>query len=79
MYMKKLLFVLFAMAVLFISCEPDRMAMQKGVVVKSEVNESYGYKYCVRVRNISKKGLYIGYYILYTDENYRVGDTIKIK
>lgn len=79
MHMKKLLFVLFTMAVLFVSCEPDRITMQKGVVVKSEVNESYGYKYCVKVNNISKKGLCTGYYILYTDENYRVGDTIKIK
>lgn len=76
--MKKLL-ILFTVMVLLTGCEGDGMAFQIGVVVKSETNDTNGYKYRVKVRNIAKKGICTGHYVLLTDENYRVGDTIIIR
>ena len=76
--MKKLL-VLFTGLLLFASCTEVEIAMQNGVVVKVETNDAYGYKYRVEVKSIVKKGLYPGKYVLLTDKNYRVGDTLCIK
>lgn len=76
--MKKLLFMLFAMAILFVGCQ-DTTVFQNGIVVKSEFDNTYGYKYRVSVKNIPNKGTNSSHYVLLTDKNYRVGDTIKIK
>ena len=74
--MKKLL-VLFTGLLLFASC--TEITMQNGVVVKVETTDAYGYKYRVEVKSIVKKGLDPGKYVLLTDKNYRVGDTLCIK
>ena len=78
--MKKL-FVLFTGLLLFASCtfHEVEIAMQNGVVVKVETNDAYGYKYRVEVKCIVKKGLDPGKYVLLTDKNYQVGDTLCIK
>lgn len=78
--MKKLL-VLFTGLLLFASCtfHEDEIAMQNGVVVKVETNDAYGYKFRVEVKNIAKKGLSPEKYVLLTDKNYLVGDTLCIK
>ena len=74
--MKKLL-VLFTGLLLFASC--TEIAMQNGVVVKVETTDTYGYKYRVEVKSIAKEGTYLGKYVLLTDNNYLVGDTLCIK
>ncbi len=76
MFMKKIL-ALFALCVLFVSCEST--TFQIGVVTKSETNGTHGYKFRVKVKNVSKNGVYGGTYVLLTNENYSVGDTITIK
>ncbi len=75
--MKKIL-ALFALCILLTACGKS-LAFQFGVVTKSETNDTYGYKYRVEVNNVSKKGIHRGSYVLLTNENYRVGDTITIK
>jgi hypothetical protein len=76
--MKKLM--LFAtVIILFASCEEPTTALQYGVVEKNELCDSYGYKYKVTVKNIAKQGINNNHYILLTNENYHIGDTIKIK
>jgi hypothetical protein len=76
--MKKIL-ALFALCVLLTACGKS-LVFQSGVVTKSENNDTYGYKYRVEVENIAKKGgMHYGSYVLLTNENYRVGDTIRIK
>ena len=74
--MKKLL-VIFTGLLLFASC--TEITMQNGVIVKVETTNTYGYKYRVEVKSIVKKGLDPGKYVLLTDKNYRVGDTLCIK
>lgn len=73
----KMILALFALCVLFVGCDP--MTFQIGVVTKSKTNDTHGYKYRVEVDNVSKKGIHRGSYVLLTNENYRVGDTITIK
>ena len=75
--MKKLL-ALIALIVLLTACAQETV-FQKGIVVKSELNNTYGYKYRVEVINFTHKGVKPSWYKLLTDENYRVGDTITIK
>ena len=75
--MKKLL-ALIALIVLLTACEKETV-FQKGIVVKTEANDTYGYKYRVEVINVTPKGFKPSRYKLLTNENYRVGDTIKIK
>ena len=75
--MKKLL-LLIALIVLLTACEKETV-FQKGIVIKSETNDTHGYKYRVTVKNIANKGSNLWRYTLLTDENYRVGDTIIIK
>ena len=74
--MKKLS-VLFTGLLLFASC--TKITMQNGVVVKVETYNEYGYKYRVEVKSIANEGIYFGKYVLLTDKNYRVGDTLCIK
>ena len=78
--MKKLL-VLFTCLLLFVSCTFHEMEIttQNGVVDKVETNDSYGYKFRVEVKCIVKKGVTHEKYVLLTDKNYRVGDTLCIK
>lgn len=73
--MKKILYVL--IVALLSGCLEE--VMQKGVVMKVESDKSFGYKYTVTVYNIQKAGIGGSRYILHTDYNYRVGDTITIK
>ena len=75
--MKKLL-ALIALIVLLAACEKETI-FQKGSVVKTEANDTYGYKYRVSVINFTHKGVTPSWYKLLTNENYRVGDTITIK
>ena len=75
--MKKIL-ALFALIVLPTACR-NEITFQKGIVIKSETNDTYGYKYRVEVCNVAHKGLTQSWYTLLTNENYRVGDTITIK
>ena len=75
--MKKLL-ALAALIVLLAACEKETI-FQKGIVVKTEANDTYGYKYRVSVINFTHKGVTPSWYKLLTNENYRVGDTITIK
>ena len=75
--MKKLL-ALIALIVLLTACEKETV-FQKGIVIKSESNDTYGYKYRVEVHNVAHKGIKPSWYTLLTNENYRVGDTIRIK
>ena len=75
--MKKLL-TLVALIVFLTACEQERV-FQKGIVIKTEANSSYGYKYRVAVHNVAHKGVTPSWYTLLTNENYRVGDTITIK
>ena len=75
--MKKLL-ALVALIVLLTACEKETIC-QKGIVVKTEANDTYGYKYRVSVINFTHKGVTPSWYKLLTNENYRVGDTITIK
>ena len=75
--MKKLL-ALIALIVLLTACEEETV-FQTGIVIKTETNSSYGYKYRVVVHNVSHKGIKTSWYTLLTNENYRVGDTITIK
>lgn len=75
--MKKLL-TLIALIVLLTACEKETI-FQKGIVVKSETNNTYGYKYRVEVLNIGYKGITPSWYTLLTNENYRIGDSITIK
>ena len=75
--MKKLLFILIsAMLVVLAGCETT--VVQYGVVKEISDASMYGYKYKVVVKNIRKKGIHTDDYILYTDRNYHVGDTVKI-
>ena len=74
--MKKLL-SLITVFVLLTGCQES--VMQKGVVRKVEAEKRYGYKYEVTVDNIQQAGIGGSSYILWTDHNYRVGDTIIIK
>ena len=74
--MKKLCIIIAAIALLTSCQEP---VMQKGVVRKVEAEKRYGYKYEVTVDNIQQAGIGGNSYILWTDHNYRVGDTITIK
>lgn len=75
--MKKLL-TLIALIVLLTACEEETV-FQTGIVIKTEMNISYGYKYRVEVKNVAHKGIQPSWYTLLTNENYRVGDTITIK
>ena len=75
--MKKLL-ALIALIVLLAACEKETI-FQKGIVVTTEANDTYGYKYRVSVINFTHKGVKPSWYTLLTNENYRVGDTITIK
>ena len=75
--MKKLL-ALVALIVLLTACEKETV-FQKGIVIKTEANDTYGYKYRVEVLNVALKGFKPSWYKLLTNENYRVGDTITIK
>ena len=75
--MKKLL-TLIALIVLLTACEKETI-FQKGIVVKTEANDTYGYKYRVSVINFTHKGVTPSWYKLLTNENYRVGATITIK
>ena len=75
--MKKKL-TLFALIVLISACR-NKITFQKGIVVKSETNDTHGYKYRVKISNVSHKGFTHSRYTLLTNENYRVGDTITIK
>ena len=75
--MKKLL-TLVALIVLLTACEKETV-FQKGIVIKTEANDTYGYKYRVEVINVTPKGFKPSWYKLLTNENYRVGDTIIIK
>ena len=75
--LKKLL-ALVALIVLFTACEKETV-FQKGIVIKTEANDTYGYKYRVEVINFTHKGVKPSWYKLLTNENYRVGDTITIK
>jgi len=74
--MKKL--ILFISGLLLVSCS-DEVAMQDGVVNKVETNDTHRYKYRVEVKHVARKGIATGKYVLLTDENYKVGDTIRIK
>ena len=74
--MKKL--ILFISGLLLVSCS-DEVAMQDGVVNKVETNDTHGYKYRVEIKHVARKGIATGKYVLLTDENYKVGDTIRIK
>lgn len=74
--MKKLCVIIAAIALLT-GCHES--VMQKGVVRKVEAEKRYGYKYEVTVDNIQQAGIGGSSYILWTDHNYRVGDTIIIK
>ena len=74
--MKKLM--LFISGLLLVSCS-DEVAMQDGVVNKVETNDTHGYKYRVEVKHVARKGIATGKYVLLTNENYKVGDTIRIK
>ena len=74
--MKKIL-SLITVFVLLTGCQES--VMQKGVVRKVEAEKRYGYKYTVTVDNIQQAGIGGSCYILHTDYNYRVGDTITIK
>ena len=75
--MKKLL-ALVVLIVLLTACEKETV-FQKGIVIKTEANDTYGYKYRVEVINVTPKGFKSSCYKLLTNENYRVGDTITIK
>ena len=76
--MKKLM--LFISGLLLVSCNySDEVAMQDRVVNKVETNDTHGYKYRVEVKHVARKGIATGKYVLLTDENYKVGDTIRIK
>lgn len=75
--MKKLL-ALVALIVLLTACEKETV-FQKGIVIKSETNDRYGYKYRVEVHNVALKGFKPSWYTLFTNEIYQVGDTITIK
>ena len=77
--MKKLL-TLIALIVLLTACEEETV-FQTGIVIKTEANsnDTYRYKYCVEVLNVTPKGFRPSWYKLLTNENYRVGDTITIK
>lgn len=76
--MKKL--ILFISGLLLVSCNcGDEVAMQDGIVNKVETNDTHGYKYRVEVKHVAKKGIATGKYVLLTDKNYRVGDTLCIK
>ena len=74
--MKKILSLIIVI-VLLTGCHES--VMQKGVVRKVEAEKQYGYKYEVTVDNIQQAGIGGSSYILWTDHNYRVGDTITIK
>ena len=75
--MKKLLFILIsAMLVVLTGCETT--VVQYGVVEEISDAGMYGYKYKVVVKNIRKEGIHTDSYTLYTDNNYHVGDTVKI-
>ena len=75
--MKKLLFILIsAMLVVLTGCETT--VVQYGVVQEISDAGMYGYKYKVVVKNIRKEGIHRDDYILYSDRNYHVGDTVKI-
>ena len=73
--MKKLCVI--AAIALLTGCQES--VMQKGVVRRVEADKSFGYKYTVTVDNIQQAGIGGSCYILHTDYNYRVGDTITIK
>ena len=75
--MKKLL-ALIALIVLLTACEEETV-FQTGIVIKTEANDTYGYKYRVEVLNIGHKGITPSWYTLLTNENYHIGDTITIK
>ena len=75
--MKKLV-TLIALIVLLTACEKETV-FQKGIVVKTEANDTYGYKYRVSVINFTHKGVTPSWYKLLTNENYRIGDSITIK
>ena len=76
--MKKLIILI--TAVLLAGCEYDtQMTMQEGVVQKVAIAKEHGYKYRVEVKNINASGIGYTGYTLWTDYNYRVGDTIVIK
>ena len=51
--MKKLL-TLIALIVLLTACEKETV-FQKGIVIKTEANDTYGYKYRVSVINFTDK------------------------
>ena len=74
--MKKIL-SLITIVILLTGCHES--VMQKGVVRKVEAEKRFGYKYEVTVDNIQQAGIGRSSYILWTDYNYRVGDTITIK
>lgn len=74
--MKKIL-SLITIVILLTGCHES--VMQKGVVRKVEAEKRFGYKYEVTVDNIQQAGIGRSSYILWTDHNYRVGDTITIK
>ena len=52
--MKKLL-ALIALIVFLTACEKET-GVQKGIVIKTEANDTYGYKYRVEVINVTPKG-----------------------
>lgn len=74
--MKKIMILITAVS-LISGCQES--VMQKGVVRKVEAEKRYGYMYRVIVDNIQQAGIGGSSYELWTDYNYRVGDTITIK
>lgn len=78
--MKKFLIIITVLFVL-IGCESEKYSrtMQKGVVLSVAMSNEHGYKYYVEVKNINQAGVSYSKYILLTDYNYHVGDTITIK
>ena len=64
------------MLVVLTGCE--RTVVQCGVVKEISDAGLYGYKYKVVVKNIRKEGIHTDDYILYSDRNYHIGDTVRI-
>ena len=86
--MRKVIFLILSVFIL-ISCNIRYSSVPEltdlGIVEKVEKNDvkyhlwQYEFKYKVKFSSLDKKKIEVGECILYTNTNYKVGDTIRIR